>query len=64
MDFSNSTRIRETLTCSEFIPRVTELEAQGGSFWIIKVLRHGVGYDIQCDLPVATPAHQTQLPWF
>jgi hypothetical protein len=50
-DYQNRVRVQETLTCEQFIPRVRELEARGGAFWIIKVLNHNKGYTIQCDLP-------------
>lgn len=50
-DYSERQRIYETLTCAEFVPRVRELEARGGAFWIIKVLKNNLGYSIQCDIP-------------
>lgn len=44
-------RIRETLTCAQFIPRVRELESQGACYWRVKVLKENSGYEIQCDVP-------------
>lgn len=47
----SSTRIKETLACADYIQRVLELESQGASYWVIKVLPHASGYEIQCDVP-------------
>lgn len=50
---SSTIRIQETLPCDRFIPRVQELESQGALYWKIKVLPHGGGYEIQCDVPTS-----------
>lgn len=51
-------RVIEEIRCDQFIPRVSELEAQGGSFWVIKVLKHSSGYGVQCDVPIADQPSQ------
>jgi ribonuclease HI len=54
-------RHKEEVTNEQYIPRVRELLAQGGEFFIVKVLNHNGGYAIQCDVPV-NQEQQIELP--
>jgi len=55
-------RIREQVTNEQYIPRVQELTAQGGEFFVVKVLNHNSGYAIQCDLPSSPQTLVQQIP--
>jgi len=53
-------RIKESVTNEQYIPRVKELLAQGGEFFVVKVDNHNRGYAIQCDVPIPE-SHQMNL---
>lgn len=54
-------RRTETLTNSEYIPRVKSLEAQGALYFKVKVLLHNTGYEISYTLEEKPREEQLQI---
>jgi len=50
---------RETVTNNEYQQRVKELQEQGAAYFIVKVLKHNTGYELQYVLP--EPVRQAEL---
>jgi hypothetical protein len=55
-------RIREEVTNERYVPRVQELIAQGGEFFVVKVLNGNLGYLVQCDIPSDPQTLVKQIP--
>ena len=55
-------RHTETLSNSDYIPRVKELEAKGAGYFTVKVLTHNVGYTISYTLEEKPKEVQSSLP--
>lgn len=54
--FNETIRIDEEISNHEYIPRIRELEAAGAKYFRITVLKHNLGYRVECVAPAAALA--------